>query len=170
MIKMTNCRQTMHSLLLLLVFTKVYGWGNSNNNQDSSIFGGSRDWLYDGSSVSLKLEGCVWTAVRDGEDAGCLEESSEDGTTYWYQMSNCRRANAAFSLYSGNSCSSGNFEETVSCNQWSSRVIPVTQFIRDCPRLIVFFIPSDSNSFPLLVCHYPDGFHWRRNRVCLLPL
>lgn len=74
----------------------------------------NRDWLYDGSKISLELEGCMWGYVEDNEDSGCIEDSSEDGTTYWYQMANCRRAQAVYNLYSGGSCSSGNFAESVS--------------------------------------------------------
>lgn len=105
--------------LLLLLPQLVLSWGNSGGSTDYDNFGDSysRDWLNDGSSISMKFEGCVWGYVYDSEEAGCLEDSSEDGTTSWYMMSNCRRAQAAFSLYassSSGSCSSGNFKESVS--------------------------------------------------------
>ena len=79
----------------------------------------SRDWLYDSSAISMKLEGCYWGYVYDGEDAGCMEAESEDGTYSWYQMANCRRAQAVFSLYASDSsssvgCSSNTYKETVS--------------------------------------------------------
>ena len=47
-----------------------------------------------------------------------MEDSSEDGTSYWYQMANCRRAQAVFSVYASSSshasCNNANFKETVS--------------------------------------------------------
>jgi len=97
--------------------TLAHGWGSSSSDVDYSGFSDSfsRDWLSDGSYVSLKLEGCVWGYVYDNEEAGCIEDSSEDGTTSWYMMSNCRRAQAAFSLYGSSSagnCKSGNFRES----------------------------------------------------------
>jgi len=70
----------------------------------------------------MQLEGCMWGYVsgddEDG-DSGCMEDESEDGTTYWYQMANCRRAQAVFSMYatdsgSSASCSSSAFKESVS--------------------------------------------------------
>lgn len=86
-------------------------WGSSNGNSDTqySQYGnfGSRDWLYDGSTLSLQVLGCVWGVVYDSEEAGCLEDESEDGTYNWYMMANCRRPQVAFSVYSTTSGSSG---------------------------------------------------------------
>lgn len=63
----------------------------------------------------MKLEGCILGYnTADGEDAGCPENESEDGTVYWYQMANCLRPQAVFSLYSSKSCSSSSFKESVS--------------------------------------------------------
>lgn len=104
------------SFLLLLFVTVpcVEGWGNNNDN-DLSLYSNNyyRDWLEDGSTISLKMHGCVESFVSDGENAACMEQSSEDGTTYWYMMSNCKRANVVYSLYSANNCNNGNFRETV---------------------------------------------------------
>jgi len=104
------------ALLFLLLASLPHrsdAWG-SGSDTDTSIYGNalSRDWLYDGSKVSMKVQGCMWGYVGDNEDAGCLEDSSEDGTTYWYQMANCRRAQAVFDLYTGGGC--GTFQESVS--------------------------------------------------------
>jgi hypothetical protein len=67
------------------------------------------------------LEGCSWGYVGDNDGAGCMENSSQDGTTYWYQMANCRRAQAVFSLYATSSgsagCNKNNFKESVSETQ-----------------------------------------------------
>jgi hypothetical protein len=109
-------RAILATTLLSLLVPHVGAWGNSDSdNSDPSIYGNAltRDWLYDGSAVSMKLMGCVWGFVKDAEDSGCLERSSEDGTQYWYMMANCRRAQAVFGLYSGTSCSNSNFKETV---------------------------------------------------------
>lgn len=109
------------SFLLLLLTAQVSAWGNSggSDDTDAGLYGNSlnRDWLYDSSSMAIKLEGCMYGYVEDNEDSGCLEDGSEDGTSYWYQMANCRRAQAVFSLYASGSnncnCNNGNFKETV---------------------------------------------------------
>jgi len=54
----------------------------------------------------MQVEGCVWSTSDDNEDLGCMEDGSEDGTTYWYQMAMCRRAQVAYSLYASSSGSS----------------------------------------------------------------
>lgn len=106
------------ALCLLTLPQLALCWGSSSsNNLDYTMYSDSysRDWLSDGSKVSLKLNGCYFGYVYDSEEAGCLEDSSEDGTTSWYMMSNCRRPQAVFSLYASNSkgdCSSGNFKES----------------------------------------------------------
>lgn len=97
-------------------------WQKSDNSDyDTLMFGSSMDrsWLYNAGSISLKLEGCILGYnTADSEDAGCPENDSEDGTIYWYQMANCLRPQAVFSLYasdsSSTSCSSGHFKESVS--------------------------------------------------------
>jgi hypothetical protein len=101
-------------LLFIVTVPCVEGWGNGNNN-DLSLYSNNyyRDWLEDGSTISMKMHGCVESFVTDGENAACMEQGSEDGTTYWYMMSNCKRANVAYSLYSANNCNNGNFQETV---------------------------------------------------------
>jgi len=87
------------------------GWnnGNSDGNSYYSIFGnaGTRGWLYDGSTLSIQVLGCVWGVVYDSEEAGCLEDESEDGTYNWYMMANCRRPQVAYSVYSTSTGSSG---------------------------------------------------------------
>lgn len=110
-------------LVSLFCWHASASWGNDNT--DNSVFGSSlsRDWLYDSKAISMKLEGCVWGFVSsdndNGGDTGCMEDGSEDGTTYWYQMANCRRPQAVFSLYASDSsnsasCNSNNFKESVS--------------------------------------------------------
>lgn len=95
-------------------------WGGSDEDSDSTMFGNSmsRDWLSSSSSIAMQFEGCSWGYVASNDDAGCMEQSSQDGTTYWYQMANCRRAQAVFSLYATSSgsasCSKSTFKESVS--------------------------------------------------------
>jgi len=102
------------ALLLFVSMPSVKGWGN-NNGDDMTIYSNNyhRDWLEDGSTISMKIHGCVESFVNDGENAACMENNSDDGTTYWYMMSNCKRANVVYSLYSANNCNSGNFQESV---------------------------------------------------------
>lgn len=114
--------ETMLRVALLWSFASpILGanwWQNSDNNEyDSVKFGASvnRDWLYSSNSIGMKLEGCILGYnTADREDAGCPEDESEDGTTYWYQMANCLRPQAVFSLYNSDSCGSSNFKESVS--------------------------------------------------------
>lgn len=106
-------------LSLVVPAQASWGWGSDD---DASAYGDtfSRDWMYDSKAMSLKIEGCVWSVVDpEDEDAGCMEQDSDDGTTYWYQMSNCKRAQVAFSLYASDSgssigCNSAYFKESVS--------------------------------------------------------
>jgi hypothetical protein len=109
--------------LLSMLAVQVQAWGSSSNGNseaDESVYGNTfvRDWLYDSKSLSFKVEGCVWGYVEDSEEVGCLEDESEDGTTNWYMMANCRRPQVAFSVYassgSSTSCNSNNFVESVS--------------------------------------------------------
>lgn len=108
------------SALLLLLSPKKYvrAWGNSNGGYSESDYGlygngFTREWLYDGSTVSFEMLGCVWGMVDDSEEVGCLQDGSEDGTTNWYMMANCRRPQVAFSVYSSSGCSSDSFVGSV---------------------------------------------------------
>lgn len=71
-------------------------------NDDMGIFESSRRsvWLYSSLALSIEYHGCTWSYTASTDDAGCLEASSEDGTTSWYLMSNCRRTQAVYSVYS----------------------------------------------------------------------
>lgn len=78
--------------------------------------------------------------IRTG-DEGCREDESGDGTQYWYQMANCRRANVAYALYDGSSgrCSKNTFLENVSCFSFGNFGVPL-QFIRANPYFSCRFI------------------------------
>lgn len=104
----------MLSLVLLMaqMCGQVQAWGSSSSSTlDYSIYGNaaSYDWLYDGSTLSIQVLGCVWGVVEDSEEAGCLEDESEDGTYNWYMMANCRRPQVAYSVFSSSGCSNSNF-------------------------------------------------------------
>lgn len=108
-------------LVASTLIARTTAWGSSSGT-DYSIYGNAlaRDWLYNAKGISIKVEGCLWAywQDKDEEDSGCLEESSEDGTTYWYMMSNCRRAQVVWSVYASDSssspsCNSGSFKESV---------------------------------------------------------
>lgn len=103
-------------LLIALLCSQVSAWGNSGSGEvDYSIYGNgfTRDWLYDGSTLSFQVLGCVWGMVEDSEEAGCLEDESEDGTYNWYMMANCRRPQVAYSVYTSSGCNSNNFAGSV---------------------------------------------------------
>jgi hypothetical protein len=113
-------------ILLSAIAVQASAWGSSSSSDsgyDVSMYGNAleRDWLYDSSGTAIQLEGCVWGYVDDNEESGCMEDSSEDGTSYWYQMANCRRAQAVYAVYASSSshasCSNGNFKETVSFHE-----------------------------------------------------
>lgn len=118
---------SLSSVLLLsaaLLFCQVQAWGNSNNNNNGattySIYGNgfTRDWLYDSTSLAIQVEGCAWGLVEDSEEVGCLQDESEDGTTNWYMMANCRRPQVVYSVYASSSgsasCNSDYFVGSVS--------------------------------------------------------
>ena len=113
----------LKALLVSSVIVQTAAWGSSGGSTDYGIYGNAleRDWMYNAKGISVKVEGCLWAywQDKDEEESGCLEESSEDGTTYWYMMSNCRRAQVVWSVYASDSssnpsCNSGNFKESVS--------------------------------------------------------
>jgi hypothetical protein len=105
-------------LVLLCINVVIASWGGGDE-VDTTIFGNSlaRDWMSESTSVSIQLEGCAWGYVADNEEADCMENGSQDGTTYWYQMANCRRAQVVFSVYGSSSgsasCNKNNFKESV---------------------------------------------------------
>lgn len=94
-------------------------WGSSSSSEyDKGMFyqNESYDWMYSASNIAMKVEGCVWATTDDNEDMGCMQDESGDGTTYWYQMAMCRRAQVAYSVYAtdsgSTSCGSGQFKGT----------------------------------------------------------
>jgi hypothetical protein len=105
--------------VLSLLVESALAWGSSTTETDDTVYGNTftRDWMYDSKSISLKVEGCAWGYVDDSENAGCLQDDSDDGTTNWYMMANCRRPQVVFSVYASSSsstnCNSNNFVGSV---------------------------------------------------------
>lgn len=112
--------------LVLLAFLAALGLptitaSSSSYSETSKYYSNmSYDWMSTATNIAMKVEGCIWSTTDDNEDMGCMEDGSSDGTTYWYQMAMCRRAQVAFSVYAtdsgSSSCSGGNFKGTVSCH------------------------------------------------------
>lgn len=110
-----NSASVLLVVCLGFVFSELQHRVAEANDDDISKYGyltGS-SYLNDGSSLYLKIDGCAWgiatyTGGSGDSDLGCMENDSEDGTTSWYMMSNCRRAQVAYSLYSNNGCGSSN--------------------------------------------------------------
>ena len=105
--------------ILSLLAGRASAWGSSSSETDDTVYGNTftRDWLYNSKSISLKVEGCAWGYVDDSDEVGCLEDGSDDGTTNWYMMANCRRPQVVFSVYassgSSTNCNNGNFVGSV---------------------------------------------------------
>ena len=82
-----------------------------------------RDYLYNSKKIQIEYVGCAvgYTRVNGDKDneneSGCLENSSEDGLSYWFMMSNCKRAQVVFNVFANNGvggCGEGSFQESVS--------------------------------------------------------
>lgn len=112
---------TLMYLALLCQTLNVFADDNEDNYDYYYSASAKRNWLYGSNSVGLEYVGCVWGYIEGGEDGAedmaCRENESEDGTTYWYQMANCRRAQVAYNVYASDSksisCSSNTFKESL---------------------------------------------------------
>ena len=107
--------------IALSQITQCAGWGTSTEQKSAGeLYYNHKvgEWLYSSSNIAMKVEGCVWATTDDNEDVGCMEDESGDGTSFWYQMAMCRRAQVAYSVYATDSgsvsCNSGHFKGTVS--------------------------------------------------------
>jgi hypothetical protein len=105
--------------VFLASLSTAHAWGTSGTSEVAA-YGNmlDREWLYSSTAMSIKFEGCLWGFAADSDNAGCMESGSSDGTTYWYQMANCRRAQAVFSVFSTDSgssvgCNKNTFKESV---------------------------------------------------------
>lgn len=100
--------------------TRAAAWGsNNNNNAGESVFYSNNlnEWE-DASHIAMEVVGCSFADTDYSEDVGCRGDESGDGTQYWYQMANCKRAQVAYSVYASSSgttsCGSGDYVGTVS--------------------------------------------------------
>lgn len=95
------------------------GWGGGNDDGIPAFYSAAErrsEWMESASKLNIDVIGCAWGNVEGGEDAAddfaCRENESEDGTYYWYQMANCRRAQVVYNIYDGGSCSATTFKES----------------------------------------------------------
>jgi hypothetical protein len=109
-------------LIIALQWSNIFvsAGKSSTSSYDTGVYGANlrRDYLTSSNSISIVVEGCVWGYTADSNQAnmGCLENSSNDGTTLWYKMANCRRAQVAYSIYASSgstSCNDKEYKETV---------------------------------------------------------
>ena len=103
-------------------------WGTtSSSSMEYYSTSQRRDYLYNSKKINIEYVGCAvgYTRVTgdkeengEGGGGGCLASSSEDGLSYWFMMSNCKRAQVVFNVFAssgiGGGCSEGTFQESVS--------------------------------------------------------
>ena len=103
-------------------------WGTtSSTSMEYYSTSQRRDYLYNSKKINIEYVGCAvgYTRVTgdkedngEGGGGGCLASSSEDGLSYWFMMSNCKRAQVVFNVFAssgiGGGCSEGTFQESVS--------------------------------------------------------
>lgn len=116
------------------------------------------EWLGTGSPVGIKYLGCEWGIVDsdNGENLGCMPGDSEDGTTSWYQMANCRRAQVVYSMYSSSgstNCRSGHFKESfITKNGVAEFAYILETYGYNAPSLTQY-----SNNFPICNQNYDSN-------------
>jgi len=105
--------------------TPAQAWGTtSSSSMEYFSTSQRRDYLYNSKKINLEYVGCGVGYTRNngdkedegGEGGGCLASSSEDGLSYWFMMSNCKRAQVVFNVFAGSGlggCSEGNFHESI---------------------------------------------------------
>lgn len=93
-------------------------WGNKQtyNEGDYKYYANSLNEWQDSSTMAMKVEGCAWGRTDYNEDVGCIQDESDEGTQYWYQMAECKRAQVVYSVYASDgstSCHSNDYKGTV---------------------------------------------------------
>ena len=133
--------------------TPAEAWGTtSSSSMEYFSTSQRRDYLYNSKKINIEYVGCAvgYTRVtgdkeEGGEGGGCLASSSEDGLSYWFMMSNCKRAQVVFNVFASSGiggCSEGTFQESV-----SFRMVAESLRLRSVgPR-------THSTSCALLCCH-----------------
>lgn len=99
--------------------TQVAAWGKSNYNVgDAAFYSNSVNEWEKSNHIAMQVLGCSFADTDYSEDVGCRGDDSGDGTQYWYQMANCKRAQVAYSVYASSSgktsCGNGDYRGTVS--------------------------------------------------------
>lgn len=98
--------------------TRAAAWGSNNNNNagESVYYSNNLNEWDDASHIAMEVVGCSFADTDYSEDVGCREDESGDGTQFWYQMANCKRAQVAYSVYASSSgttsCGSGDYVGT----------------------------------------------------------
>jgi len=120
---------TNKAMILLLILNSIIinnaswsDWSSSSSNYqyDPTLYshGGYVGWADSYTTMKMSIHGCVYSQVDNLEDLSCMEKSSDDGTYYWYQMVNCRRAQVAYTIYASDSstaqCKKDYYVETFS--------------------------------------------------------
>ena len=97
-------------------------WGNNKNSYTEGDYrfyqNSMNEWKGSSQTIAMRVLGCSWARTDYNEDVGCMEDESGDGTQFWYQMANCKRAQVVYSVYASSSgstsCSSSDYKGTVS--------------------------------------------------------
>lgn len=153
--------------LLIESVDKAYGgWTDmfSHDTESAHYAQSSADSWLGSSSLGIKVKGCAWSYVnnndKDENDYNCMENESEDGTTYWYMMANCRRANVVYDVYASSSgsasCSSSNFQESFVTNTGLSSFLDTINGDENSP----FGNAGDDGYDEFPMCEYDDSGYY----------
>ena len=176
---MTEPAKIMLTAFLLVSHTApVSGWFWNKNEPGAYTPQSYSDGLYSQShrkywvetkkNLRIHYQGCRWGYAAAGEQ-GCRDDESEDGTMYWYQMANCRRAQVVYSLYGSDgyreSCKTQSFLDTfVTTDGLSNFVLAANNYDQNFPLSYddVYDLPEcqasdDGNGYVSVGCS-TDGY------------
>ena len=117
---------------------QAMAWGNKNKQEhgDDQFYSNSVNEWSQASHIAIEVIGCSFADSDFSEDVGCRGDDSGDGTQYWYQMANCKRAQVAYNVYASYSgktgCGNGDYVGTVSAF--------VSLFIRIITSAIILYL------------------------------
>ncbi|KAL7497012.1 hypothetical protein ACHAWT_005133 [Skeletonema menzelii] len=98
--------------------TQAAAWGNNKSGQagDDMFYSNSLNEWSQSNHIAMEVVGCSFADSDYSEDVGCRGDDSGDGTQYWYQMANCKRAQVAYNVYASSSgktsCGTGDYVGT----------------------------------------------------------
>jgi hypothetical protein len=163
-------KKARFTLVMIGALPFILVQGSSSRYQGNGLYqqSGKMTWMSQSSSFSFEYLGCVWAVTEDNEDWGCLANGSSDGTSSWYMMANCRRAQVAYNVYASSSsygtrCQSGNFKESFhTTNSLSGFVNTLSSYYSNSPITAddIYSIPScasDGNGYYLNLGCSDDG-------------